>query len=164
MTDQTNSDSHSDLEGPQQNDMGGPPPLLAHGEDLSSMLDVLKESWTGETSSPETAMAQVLQMRSRLNEMTKLVQKNMERAQSRQKKSYDKGARPRTLKVGDEVLVLLPNPHDALKLEWFGPYNITRQVTPVDYEIEMTDRRKEKRVYHINLMKKINGTIHHLQC
>lgn len=45
-------------------------------------------------------------------------------------------------------MALLPNPHHSLKLEWM------RQVTPVDYEIEMPGYRKQRRVYHINLLKK----------
>lgn len=52
------------------------------------------------------------------------------------------------------MLVLLPNPHNSLKLEWVGPYTILRKVTSVDYEIEMAGRWKEKRVYHINLLKR----------
>ena len=43
-----------------------------------------------------------------------------------------------------------------LQLEWAGPYNITKQVTLrlVDFEVEMPGRRKNKRIYHVNLLKK----------
>ena len=52
------------------------------------------------------------------------------------------------------VLVLLPMQFNKLKLEWAGPFQVTRQVTPVDYEVETPGRRQEKKVYHINLLKK----------
>ena len=38
------------------------------------------------------------------------------------------------LEVGDEVLVLLPTKQNKLKLQWSGPYQITRKVTPVNYD------------------------------
>ena len=79
---------------------------------------------------------------------------NLKKAQERQKRLYDQRARSRSLAVGEQALVLLPNPHNSLKLEWVGPYKVLRAVTPVDYEVEMPGRRKEKRVYHINLLKR----------
>ncbi len=54
------------------------------------------------------------------------------RAQSRQKLFYDRGTSHRTLAPGEKVLILLPNPHHSLKLEWFGPYQVQRQVTLMD--------------------------------
>ena len=117
-------------------------------------LDVLKESWTGEAGGQQTSVVQVVEMRDKLQEMMGLVRVNMEKAQQRQKQAYDQRARPRSLAAGEQVLVLLPNPHHSLKLEWVGPYEILRAVTPVDYEVEMPGRRKERRTYHINLLKK----------
>ena len=52
------------------------------------------------------------------------------------------------------MLVLVPARRSKLQLEWAGPYKVTRQVTPVDYEVETPGRRKEKKIYHINLLKK----------
>ena len=50
--------------------------------------------------------------------------------------------------------MLLPNAHNRLKLEWVGPYEVKRKVSDVDYEVEMPDHQKERRIYHINMMKK----------
>ena len=52
------------------------------------------------------------------------------------------------------MLVLVPTRRNKLQLEWVGPYKITRQVTPVDYGVETPGRRKEKKIYHVNLLKK----------
>ena len=51
------------------------------------------------------------------------------------------------------MLVLLPKPQNHLKLEWVGPYIVTRKLTSVDYEVEIPGRRSEK-IYHVNLFKK----------
>ena len=64
------------------------------------------------TDSPKTTAQQVIEMRQRLEEMTELVHCNMEKVQKRQKQLYDRGTRTRVLNVGEQVLVLLPNPHD----------------------------------------------------
>lgn len=116
-------------------------------------LDVLREEWTGESwrrsacccsccgdEGPPTA-----DDRPGAGECTE--------GSERQKASYDRGARPRNLEIGQQVLVLLPSQGNHLKLGWTGPYRVTRKVTPVDYEVEMLGRRDNKNVYHINLLK-----------
>ena len=137
-----------------QETTGFSPFELLYGRRVRGPLDVLKESWTGEAEGREVVASQVLEMRERLQEMMGLVQINVEKAQQRQKHLYDRKASPRSLTAGEQVLVLLPNPHHSLKLEWVGPYNVLQQVSPVDYVIEMPGRRKKRRVYHINLLKK----------
>ena len=77
----------------------------------------------------------------------------MTRAQGNQKKIYDKSTRERELKVGDQVLALLPKEENKLKLEWVGPYKVLRVLSPVDYEVSTPGRKQPKRVYHINLLK-----------
>ena len=101
-----------------------------------------------------TRLEGLSQMRARLEEMAKMVEKNMKKAQRKQKYYYDKKSKERMLEVGDEVLVLIPSKRSKLKLEWEGPYKITNKITSVDYEIETPGRKKEKKVYHVNLLKK----------
>ena len=72
-------------------------------------LDVLRESWTGESNDQETAVVQVVEMREKLKEVMDLVQVNMERAQERQKQLHDRGTRPCSFAAGEQVLVHLPN-------------------------------------------------------
>ena len=63
-------------------------------------------------------------------------------------------ARPRMLDPGDKVVVLVPARYSKLQLEWAGPYKVTRRITPVDYEVEIPGRRMEKKINHVNLLKK----------
>ena len=129
---------------------------LLYGRKVRGPLDVLKEAWTGAEGNQGSGVTQIVEMRQRMEEMMDQVQVNANRAQSRQKRLYDRGAHTREFAVGDQVLILLPQTHHSLKLEWVGPYKVTRRVTTVDYEVVMPGRRKERRVYHINLMKKWN--------
>ena len=107
-----------------QESTGFSPFELLYGRKVRGPLDVLKESWTGETTEPKTTIQQVIEMRQQMKEMSELVHHNMEKAQKRQKQLYDQGTRTRVLKEGDQVLVLLPNAHASLKLEWVGPHKV----------------------------------------
>ena len=137
-----------------QESTGFSPFELLFGRRIRGPLDVLKEVWTGEDGEETPVVTYVMQMRTRLQDMTEVVRDQAERAQQRQKKAYDRGAKQRKVNVGDEVLVLLPKPQNRLKLEWVGPYKVTREVTPVDFEVETPGRRSERKIYHINLLKK----------
>ena len=46
------------------------------------------------------------------------------------------------------------NQRNRLKLEWVGPYTVTRKLTSVDYEVETPGRGSERKIYHVNLLKK----------
>ena len=86
--------------------------------------------------------------------MSELARENLQKAQTVQKKWYDKNARERKFQAGDQVLALLPSTTNKLLAKWQGPYPVTRQITPVTYEVDMFDHKKRKRTLHINMLKK----------
>ena len=51
------------------------------------------------------------------------------------------------------LLVLLHTSSSALTAQWQGPYKVVKQVGKVNYLIDMHDRRKRKRVFHINMLR-----------
>lgn len=137
-----------------QESTGFSPFELLYGRRVRGPLDVLKEAWTDGAADEAPVMTHVLEMREKLKEMSEIVKDNMEKAQQRQKAVYDRGTMTRDLEVGDEVLVLLPMRRNHLKLEWVGPYTFSCKVTPVDYEVKTSGRNQERKVYHINLLKR----------
>ena len=134
-----------------QKSTGFSPFELLYGQRVRGPLDVLRESWTGDETEDTTAVLHVLEMKERLEGMSTLVKRAAVKAQQRQK-MYDRSAMSRNLDAGDKVLVLLPMQRNLLKLEWVGPYTVTRKVTPVDYEVETPGRQQERKVYHVNLL------------
>ena len=78
----------------------------------------------------------------------------MHEAQSHQKKWYDQTARDHTLKAGEKVLVLLPTSTSKLLAKWHGPYEVVKRMGKVTYMVDMADKRKQKRILHINLLRK----------
>ena len=55
---------------------------------------------------------------------------------------------------GDQVLILLPVPTNKLMAQWQGPYPAFWQVGSVTYEIDVVNRRKRKRILHVNMLRK----------
>ena len=51
------------------------------------------------------------------------------------------------------MLVLFPSSTTKLWAQWQGPYEIKRQIGKVDYKVEMFDKKKRKRVLHVNTLK-----------
>ncbi len=95
----------------------------------------------------ESVVSYILSIQEKLAKLSEIVQQNLQRAQNRH-------ARTREFKSDDEVLVLLPTSTSKLLAEWQGPYSIIKPVGKVTYEVDMHDRRKRKRVFHVNMLKK----------
>ena len=127
---------------------------LLYGRTVRGPLNVLKESWEADPKSSESIVSYILGIRDRLAKLQELARGNLENAQQYQKAWYDRHARDRELQEGEQVLVLLPTSTNKLLAEWQGPYFITRKIGKVNYEIKMTDRKKQKRIFHVNMLRK----------
>ena len=103
--------------------------------------------------SDENVVSYVLKVRCRMSEIVEVIRQNMAEGQKRQKKGYDKEVRLREFEVGDTVLVLLPTSTSKLLVRWQGPYQITKLVGLVNYQVDMHDRRKRFRIFHFNMLK-----------
>ncbi|KAL5481761.1 hypothetical protein EMCRGX_G021992 [Ephydatia muelleri] len=84
--------------------------------------------------------------------MTALVRGNMEKAQETQRPWYDKNSRLRVFHEGDCVVELLLTVTNSLLAQWQGPCKVVKQIGKVTYLIDMHDRRKHKRVFHVNML------------
>ena len=60
------------------------------------------------------------------------------------------------------MLVLLPSSTTKLAAQWQGPYQIERCVGKVTYLVDMHDKRKRKRVFHVNVLREFN--VHKATC
>ena len=77
----------------------------------------------------------------KLKAMADLVQENVTKAQKKQKR-YDKRARLRQFDAGDPVLVLQPTA------------TVVKRLGKVSYLVDMHDKRKRQRGFHVNMLKK----------
>ena len=99
-------------------------------------------------------ISHILTIWERLEKMKDIVRVNLEEAQRLQKKAYDRRTRECSFKEGNRVLVLLPTSTHKLIAQWQGPFNVLRRVGKVTYEVYMSNRRKRRNIYHINLLCK----------
>ncbi len=49
--------------------------------------------------------------------------------------------------------MLLPTTSSKLTARWQGPYEILRSIGKVNYLVNLHDRRKSKRVFHVNMLR-----------
>ena len=136
-----------------QESTGFSPFELLYGRKVRGPLDILKETWETRPNTSESVVSHLLDVRENLETMTEIAHNNLLKSQKRQKVWYDRQARERSFSVGDKVLVLLPTSTNKLQAEWQGPYVITKKMGPVDYQVDMKDRRKRLRIYHINMLR-----------
>ncbi|XP_037774806.1 uncharacterized protein LOC119571692 [Penaeus monodon] len=140
---------------------------LLYGRKVRGPLSILHNLWTKDIDGEVKSTYQyVLDLRSRLEQSAQLASAHAD-VNSRMYKTYfDRKARARTLKEGDEVLVLLPTSHNKLTVQWKGPYSVVRKhENGVDYEIKI---KGKIRLYHVNMLKKYerreNGISHSQVC
>lgn len=98
-------------------------------------------------------MSYVIATQHKLRDMAEIVQESLKSAQRKQKAWYDKDARLREFSAGDPVLVLLPTSTSKLLAQWQGSYQIVKCMSRVTYLVDMHDKRKRKRIFHVNMLK-----------
>lgn len=94
-------------------------------------------------------------LKDKLQRLGEWAKANLLKAQQAQKGRYDKNVRLRELQPGDKVRLLLPSTDVKLLARWQGPYLVRRRIGEVNYEIEMPDRRDGLKVFHVNLLKRM---------
>ena len=123
---------------------------LLYGRQVRGPLDILREA---SRKSSDSVASYVLSIQDRLAKLQELVRTNLTNAHETQRTWYDRHARYRELKPGDQVLVLLPTSTNKLLAKWQGPYAVVWRVGQVVYEINMHDRRRRKQRFHVNMLR-----------
>ena len=135
-----------------QESLGFSPFELVFGHSVRGPLKLLKEKWLLETTDINL-LDYVSEFKERLHEACKMAHDNLKNSQTRMKTWYDRNARRREFKAGDKVLVFLPVRSNPLQARFFGPYEIETKLSDVNYVVKTPDRRKGKRMCHINMLK-----------
>src|SRR6218665_1636341 len=131
---------------------------IVFGRNIKGVLQLIKNSWLKDDM-PEKVRSKnvidyVLQLRDRIRSSLEIVMANEEVAKKRSKVLYDRNTKPVSYKEDELVLVLLPLIGKPLQAKFFGPYVIERRIGEVDYVVRTPDRRKSRRVVHVNLLRK----------
>ncbi|XP_072166473.1 uncharacterized protein [Diadema setosum] len=125
---------------------------LLYGRAVRGPLMIVKEIWTDDNAEPETKSTYqyVMDLREKLEDTCKLVHEHLRQSHDRYREQYNRKARPRSFKVGDEVLLLLPTDHNKLLMHWKGPFKVVGKIGKLDYRIDLGTRTT---TFHANLLK-----------
>ena len=95
----------------------------------------------------------VSDFRTKLTKACDLARENLKSAQKCMKEKYDKTTATRSFQTGDKVLAFLPVPGTPLHARYFGPYVVEKKENELNYVIVTPDRRKNKQLCHVNMIK-----------
>ena len=135
-----------------QDSTGYAPFELLYGRAIRGPMSILKQCWTEQCDDDDVKNSYdyVIDLKNRISETCEMARTQLLKSQKRYKKCYDRKARSRKYRVGDQVLILLPTSNNKLLLQWKGPFSITECVTPNDYALDVNGKR---RVFHANMLK-----------
>ena len=135
-----------------QSTTGFSPFELIYGRPVRGPLTVLKDLWTEqEENQKQNVYEYVTTLRNHLEETMKIAEENIDESHKKSKVYYDRKARDKKLKVGEEVLVLLPTTKNKLKVQWKGPFRIISQPHKYNYRVKMNSKIK---TFHANMLKR----------
>jgi RNase H-like domain found in reverse transcriptase/Reverse transcriptase (RNA-dependent DNA polymerase)/Integrase zinc binding domain/Integrase core domain/SCAN domain len=129
---------------------------LLYGRSVKGPLTLIKDAMLNETDlshSKKSVVEFMLEIRERLRSSLELATIHAREQRTKAKVWYDRKARLQVFKPGDKVLMLLPIPGSPLELKLHGPYVIVEKLGPVDYVISTPERRKTRRICHVNLLR-----------
>ena len=129
---------------------------LIFGHNVRGPLSLVKEYWTSPqvlTEEERETHQYVTSLRERLTETCNLARNRLQMAHNKSKIHFDKRARLRRLKKGDEVLIFLPTSPKKLLMKWKGPYKVLDRLGLYTYSIDIEGQAK---THHINLLRKFH--------
>ena len=126
---------------------------LVYGRSVRGPMSVLRDIWADEdiNEQTKTTYQYVLELRERLESTCKLAHDELRKAQGNQHKWFNKKAKAKHLKEGDQVLLLLPTKLNKLEMQWQGPFDIIKKVRENDYVINLDGQHK---MFHANMLRK----------
>ena len=129
---------------------------LLYGRSVKGPLTLIKDALLQETDlsrAKKSVVDFMLETREQLRVSHELAQTHATEQRTRAKVWYDRNARLQEFKPGDKVLMLLPIVTSPLQLKLHGPYEVAERLGPVDYVINTPNRRKTRRICHVNLLR-----------
>ena len=123
------------------------------GHSVRGPLKLMKEKLLEDDSPSLNLLQYVANVKDKLEKVSEIARKNLKKAQNSMAEQYDKHAVQRSFVPGDKVLAILPVTGKPLQARFHGPYQIHKKISEVNYVVLTPDRRKEKQLCHINMLK-----------
>ena len=125
---------------------------LLYGFTPQTLHSLIKDSWLGGDNEFDKPLEQyVMDLRARILKTCAEADNATLFQQNKSKERYDKSSNMRSLKVGDQVLLLLSKFNGKMEKQWQGPHDVIEVVSPVNYKINVNGKQ---RTFHINMLQK----------
>ena len=125
---------------------------LVYGFTPQTLHSLIKDSWLGVDSECGKPLEQyVMDLRARILKTCAEADNATLVQQDISKDRYDKSSKMRSLKIGDQALILLSKFNNKMEKQWQGPYEVIEVVSPVNYKINVNGKHK---IFHINMLQK----------
>jgi len=125
---------------------------------VKDVLQLIKKAWLKDDLLDHVKSTNtidfVLSLKDRTRTFVEIANDMEEKAKSKNKFWYDRKSRDVLYEVGEQVFLLLPLIGKPLQSKYCEPYTVVKWLCEVDYLISTSDRRKAKRVLHVNLVRK----------
>lgn len=128
------------------------PNELVFGHTVRGPLAVFSDDWKT-VEPPSTVLNYVNDFRRHLHHACAAAHRKLGSAQEKMKGLFDRKAKSRQFKPGDQVQVMLPIVGSPLQAKFSGPYVVKSRISQLDYLIHTPDRRKKVQWCHVNLLK-----------
>ena len=132
---------------------GFSPYELVHGQALRGPLEAMRDGWIGGELSVANTTEWVQELRSTLSKLHEVARAHQEKYKGITKEAYDLGAKERSFRVGDMVLLHTLSLSGTLESIWEGPYEVIASLSLTSYRIAVPNRRSHVLVTHINRLK-----------
>ena len=136
-----------------QESLGFSPFELVFGHTVRGPLKLLKDKFLSENIDSLNLLQYVSDFRTKLTRACELARANLVSAQKSMKARYDLDSVERKFEPGHKVLALLPVPGSPLQTRFFGPYVVEKKLSDLNYVLVTPDRRKQRQLRHINMLK-----------
>ena len=138
--------------------LGFRPFELLFGKNPRGMLTLIRDACTSNDADVPTSKRNVVEcmltLRDGFADAIEIANKTAKEHQNKSKNWYDRKARSRQFKTGEQILMFLPISGKPLEAQFEGPFTVLQQIGPVDYMIATPGRRRDKRLVYVNLLKK----------
>jgi len=127
---------------------------LIYGVNVRGPLEVLRDNWLEGNTSDHNLVEWVENVKSNLCDFAIIANDKSALSKSKMKKYYDRSVKGAiTFTPGDMVLVRTPGLSSKFADSWSGPFEITKQISPVTWEIATPSARKKSKVLHSNMLR-----------
>lgn len=135
--------------------LGYSPSKLLFGKKVKGILQLIKKSWLREDllyNVKSTNIIFFLSIRDRIRTSIEIATDMKEKSKKKVKCWYGRKARDASYEVRERVLLLLPLIGNPVQAKNCGRYKVVKRLGKIDYLISTPNRRKSKRMVHVNIV------------